>query len=177
MHIVFLQCWHTRVHRPASPCIFFLRRGWEGGKPPDKNKFCSRSSAARVSPTRSPLFPIISFTSSHPLSAQQLLGLFGLSLLFFPSPLLRVFCICGKCANCFHVCVSAFFRDVPLQACVIAYFAGLRLTAANSSCCVSQSSQNHHHFSHMSPPSFKGSGSSAKQTRFLPLNKDVIKLH
>lgn len=57
MHIVFLQCWHTLVHRPASLCIFFLRRRREGRKPPDKNKFCNRSSAARVSPTRSPLFP------------------------------------------------------------------------------------------------------------------------
>lgn len=94
MHIVFLQRWHTLVHRPASPCIFFLQRGWEGRKPPDKNKFCSRSSAARVSPTRSPLFPIISFSLSHGLSAQQLFGLSG--YLCFFSLLLLIFCICGK---------------------------------------------------------------------------------
>lgn len=84
MHIVFLQCWHTLVHRPASLCIFFLRRGREGRKPPDKNKFCNRSSAARVSPTRSPLFPIISFSLSHRLSGcTTAVRPFWLSFVFF----------------------------------------------------------------------------------------------
>lgn len=37
LHIVFLGCWHTLVHGPASACIFSLQRRWDGRKPPEKN--------------------------------------------------------------------------------------------------------------------------------------------
>lgn len=64
LHIVFLGCWHTLVHGPASACLFSLQRRWEGRKPPDKN-----------------------ISSSHPLFAQQLFGLSGyLCFLFFFFP-------------------------------------------------------------------------------------------
>lgn len=121
------------------PCIFFLQRGWEGRKPPDKNKFCSRSPAACVSPSRSPLFPIIAFSSSHRLSAQQLFGLLG--YLCFFSPLLHIFCICGKGHQlnvqiAFTYACQHFSERPPPPACVIAYFADGRFPAINSSYCI-----------------------------------------
>lgn len=123
MHIVFLQCWHTLVHRPASLCIFFFWRGREGWKPPDKNKFCNRSSAARLSPTRSPLFPITSLSLSHWLSVcTTVVRPFWLSLAFF-SPCTYS---ASQCANCFHVCMSAFFRDM-LMLLLILQMGGLLL--------------------------------------------------
>lgn len=97
-HIVFLGCWHTLVHGHASACIFFLQRRWKGRKPPDKN--------------------IVSFSSSHPLFAQQLFGLSGyLCFLFFPATVAHILHLrkraSAKCANWFHVCMSAFFREPP----------------------------------------------------------------
>lgn len=138
MHIVFLQCWHTLVHRPASLCIFFLWRGREGWKPPDKNKFCNRSFAARLSPTRSPLFPITSLSLSHWLSGCTTV-VWPFLVIFAPPLLLHLFCITMcKLLSCMHV--SIFQR----QACVIAYFADGRFTAINSSSYICRNYWNLH---------------------------------
>lgn len=153
MHIVFLQCWHTLVHRPASLCIFFLGRGREGRKPPDKKKFCNRSSAARVSPTRSPLFPIISFSLSHRLSGcTTAVRPFWLSFVFFPL-LLHLFRV-KMCKLLSRMHVSSFQR----QARVIAYFAdgggGVLLETAHSGSVGATGIwlENHHHSSNILRP-------------------------
>lgn len=139
MHIVFLQCWHTLVHRPASLCIFFLRRGREGRKPPDKNKFCNRSSAAPVSPTRSPLFPhhLFQFVTSTFWLHNSCSAFLVIFCLFFFPLLLHLFRV-KMCKLLSRMHVSIFQR----QACVIACFADGRFTARNSSYCIRRSYWN-----------------------------------
>lgn len=120
MHIVFLQSWHTLVHRPASPCIFFLQRrsvGGRGRKHPDKNKFCSRSFCSLCFSDQ------VSFISHHLVQfvtstfCTTAVWPFGLSLLFFPPIVAHILHLRkrapAKCANCFHIYACQHFSELP----------------------------------------------------------------